>query len=89
VRENALEERLAALVAKRGGVAVKLRPPPAGLPDRLVLLPWGRTVFIELKSESGRVSPAQSMWHARLIRLGYQVVTISSPVELDRLARRW
>ena len=88
MRENALEERLVLLVAKRGGVAVKLRPPPAGLPDRLVLLPGARAVFVELKSELGRVSPAQSMWHARLSRLGYQVATIKNPTELDRLLRR-
>lgn len=56
-----------------GGHVLKLAPTEAGTPDRLVLLPGGRMYLVELKTESGRLSPIQLAWHRRALRLGTRV----------------
>ena len=44
----------------------------AGLPDIEVFLRGGRTVFIELKSKDGKLSPAQEAMLAKLAELGFE-----------------
>ena len=73
-----LESRIEALLVRKikqaGGWALKLvSPGNAGVPDRLVLLPGGRIFFVELKTETGRLSPLQEFVHGRLRRLGMDV----------------
>ena len=46
----------------------------AGVPD-LIIVYRGRVVAIELKSEHGRLSPAQKAMHERLTRAGALVYT--------------
>lgn len=43
------------------------------MPDRLVLGPLGRVIFVELKTETGRLSAVQSAQIAKLRRLGQDV----------------
>lgn len=69
-----LEARLEAHFYNRvrlaGGLAVKLCPNVAGLPDRLVLFPGGRVYFVELKTERGSLRTIQKVLHRRLAELG-------------------
>lgn len=71
--ESLLEERLKTFVRDHcKGVTIKL--PAAwyiGIPDRLVLLPGGRAIFVELKADKGKASPAQLAWIRRLSGLGF------------------
>ncbi|MDI5754298.1 VRR-NUC domain-containing protein, partial [Salmonella enterica subsp. enterica serovar Montevideo] len=47
-RENLIEKHLVAEVKKAGGVAYKfISPGHRSVPDRIVLLPGGRIVFVE------------------------------------------
>lgn len=48
-------------------------PSNDGVPDRLVLLPGGRVIFVELKTDTGRLSTLQEFVHGRLRRLGMDV----------------
>lgn len=66
-------------------MALKLWPAPAGLPDRLMLLPTGGVWFVEFKSPSGRVSPIQRRIFDILGKLGHPVDIIDS-VELFKVA---
>ena len=84
MRERRIEQRLAERVKALGGVAVKMVPTIAGLPDRLVLLPNGVARFVELKSPTGRLRPVQQVWHERLDRLGHPVAVLSSTDQVDR-----
>lgn len=73
-----LESRIEALLVRKikqaGGWALKLvSPGNSGVPDRLVLLPGGRIFFVELKTDTGRLSPLQEFVHGRLRRLGMDV----------------
>ena len=59
-----------------GGRIEKLAPTTKGMPDRLVLLPGGGLILVELKTEKGKLSPAQREWHLRARRLGTKVVVL-------------
>ena len=45
-----MEAKLTQVTKAMKGWAIKLLPSVSGLPDRLVLLPGGRVIFVELKS---------------------------------------
>lgn len=85
VREKRVEQVLSEGVKSRGGWAIKLLPSVSGLPDRMVLLPPGRLVFVELKSPTGTVAPHQTVIHGRLRRLGFEVYVLASTVAV----REW
>ena len=44
-----------------------------GWPDRTVLLPDNRVAWVELKSKSGKLSPHQEYWIAKLADAGHEV----------------
>lgn len=53
-----------------GGACFKWTSPGTdGVPDRIVILPDGRVIFVELKTETGRLSPVQEYQINRLRRL--------------------
>ena len=80
VVEAALVERARAL----GGIAMKFTSPGRnGVPDRIVILPGGRLVFVELKGHGGRLSPGQVREHARLRELGQVVVVVDSVEQVE------
>lgn len=60
--EKALECLLKKQVKKLGGLCWKLvSPGTAGVPDRLVVMPDGRVLFVELKGPAGRLSAIQQV----------------------------
>lgn len=79
MRENRVEKTLRVEIKALGGWAIKLLPSVSGLPDRMVLLPGGRVIFVELKSPTGTVAPHQTVIHGRLRHLGFEVLVLSSP----------
>ena len=50
----------------------------SGDPDLRLSLPGGRTVFLEVKSDKGRVSEAQMYVHNKLRALGFGVYVVRS-----------
>lgn len=77
MKESTIEAQLVKLVNHSGGRAYKwVSPGNAGVPDRIVITPEGRVIFVELKTEVGRLSPVQIMQHARLHALGVEVRTL-------------
>lgn len=87
-REKPVEALLGRLVKDHRGMAVKLVPSVSGLPDRLVLLPGGRLVFVETKSPTGTVRPHQTVVHEKLRRLGFTVVVLSSQEQVRQWAKQ-
>ncbi len=53
-----------------------------GFPDRMVLAPFGRVAFVELKRHGTDLEPAQRIWRKRLQALGHIVVTLRTPEEV-------
>lgn len=68
MKESTIEARLVREVRKRGGLCYKfVSPGNPGVPDRIAILPGGRTVYIELKTEIGRLAKVQQ-WQLEEIR---------------------
>lgn len=84
MREEYIEGRFREGVKRRGGIAIKLQPTIAGLPDRMVLLPGGRIRFVELKRPDGTVSAIQKVMHSKLHGLGFPVSVLWSIEDVNR-----
>ena len=60
MKEAAIEARLVKMVRSRGGLCYKfVSPSNPGVPDRIVITPGGRTIYVELKTEIGRLANIQ------------------------------
>ncbi|WP_106494147.1 VRR-NUC domain-containing protein, partial [Escherichia coli] len=53
-------------------------PGRRSIPDRIVLLPGGRIIFVECKSPGKPPRPDQLREHGRLRALGFTVVVLDS-----------
>lgn len=74
MREAEIEKRLKNGIRQIGGRCYKfVSPGNDGVPDRIVVLPGGKIVFIELKAETGRLSPLQRIQITRLRGLNADV----------------
>lgn len=79
MRESTIEKALVERVKALGGMCEKFTSPSRrGVPDRLVTLPGGRIVFVELKATGGKLSALQQRDHARRRALGCSVFVIDS-----------
>ena len=60
MNEKIVERRLVEEIKKLNGMCLKfVSPGNSGVPDRLIILPDGRIVFAELKTDAGRLSKIQ------------------------------
>lgn len=58
--ESEIERKLGREIKKLGGLYYKfVSPNLPGVPDRIVIMPGGRVIFVELKTEIGRLSNIQ------------------------------
>lgn len=72
--EREIEKKLVNGVRKLGGRAYKfVSPGNDGVPDRIVVLPGISPVFVELKTETGRLSSLQNVQIKKLKDLGQDV----------------
>jgi len=79
IRENLIERYLVKRVRELGGMAVKqIWQGRRGAPDRLVILPGGRMVFVECKAPGQKAKDHQLREHERLRKLGVMVVVVDS-----------
>jgi len=84
--EKTIEQRLVQKVRDAGGMAMKwVSPAFAGVPDRIVFLPKGRIIFVELKAPGKKPTPLQERVHQMLSGLGADVRVISSNDGVDAL----
>lgn len=83
--EKEIEAKLVKVVKDAGGLCLKwVCPGWAGVPDRIVLLPMGRVVFVETKRpKGGRISSRQLWWSTKLCRLGFRHYFIWSHADVD------
>lgn len=76
--ERDIEKKLREKVEQHGGRCLKwVCPGWQGVPDRIVLLPGGRIMFVETKRpKGGSLSEMQKWWHKTLRWLGFDVWVI-------------
>lgn len=84
--EKQIEERLVERVKAAGGFCPKWTSPNlAGVPDRIVILPGGRVVFVELKAPGCRPTPLQQRIHRMLEERGCDVRVLASVEAVDEM----
>ena len=85
--ERDIERALVGMVKSHGGMAMKwVCPGWAGVPDRIVLLPGGKIIFVELKRpKGGEVRKLQEWWHTKLRSLGFTVWGICNRNDINAL----
>ena len=77
--EKYLERKLNEAVKRLGGESIKLEARlRAGLPDRMLLLPNGLIIFVELKTKGKKPTRIQTLTHERFRELGFWVVVIDN-----------
>lgn len=77
MRESSIESKLVRMVRERGGLCFKfVSPGNPGVPDRIVITPAGRTVYVELKTEVGRLAAIQKWQHEELRKRSADVRTL-------------
>lgn len=84
--EKTLEARLVREIEARGGMALKYTSQfHRGFPDRIILLPGGKTIFVELKSTGQKPTKLQMHAIRKLIKMGHWVEIIDRTGPLDSL----
>lgn len=74
MRESEIEKILVSEVKKLGGKAYKwVSPGNDGVPDRIVIFPGRVPIFVELKTDVGKLSSLQEVQCKRLLDLGQRV----------------
>lgn len=82
--EQAVEKYLCKRIKEHDGYCVKLVPASlVGVPDRLVILQDGRNIYVELKTEEGKLSQIQIAVHMRLRKMHQQVYVLWSFEDVD------
>jgi len=86
-REASIETRLRDGVKALGGYCIKLSPIGlVGIPDRLLLLPGGRVVFVECKKpRRAVVAKLQAWWRDEIKRLGFRHEFVFTKQDVDKL----
>ena len=83
--EKDIEKVLVTEIRKLGGRAYKwVSPGNDGVPDRIVILPGMRPVFVELKAEKGRLSTLQKVQIRRLLDMGQDVRVLRGIREVEQ-----
>ena len=86
--EKKIEEYLRDVVKASGGRAYKFTSPGNdGVPDRLVLLPGGKAVFVELKAPGKKPTVLQELQISRIRQLGFDVRVIDSKEGAEALLK--
>ncbi|EOB3108288.1 VRR-NUC domain-containing protein [Yersinia enterocolitica] len=79
IREDSIEDNLVKEVKKAGGIAYKfISPGRRSVPDRLVLLPGGKVIFVECKAPGEKPTAAQIREHEKIRVLGFIVRVLDS-----------
>ncbi len=87
--EKDIEAQLRKAVEAAGGWCLKwICPGWAGVPDRIILLPGGRIVFVETKRpKGGRLGALQVWWAKELAELGFQYMQVWDETDVELFKR--
>lgn len=86
--ERDVEAYLVARAKALGGEVRKVRwVGRNGAPDRLVMLPRGPAIWVEVKAPGEKAKPHQAREHARMRCLGQRVEVVDSFDQVDEVLR--
>lgn len=88
MKESSIESYLARKVREHGGLCFKfVSPGNPGVPDRIVITPSGRIIFIELKTEVGRLAKIQKWQRSEMEKRGADVRVLYGMGEVKEFLR--
>jgi hypothetical protein len=84
--ERDVERHLVKRVKEAGGMAPKwVSPGHSGVPDRIVFLPGGRIIFVEVKAPGKKLGPLQVHVKGQLESLGVDFRVVDSKESVNAL----
>lgn len=84
--EKYIERYLCSTVTAKGGICLKYsNPNMTGFPDRIVLLPGGKTLWVELKSKGRKPSIVQKIRFRQMEEIGHHVYVCDSIEQVDEV----
>ena len=84
--EKTIEKYLVKRVKEAGGMAAKwVSPGMSGVPDRIVFLPGGRIIFVEVKAPGKKLRPLQVHVRGQLEALGVDFRVVDSKESVNAL----
>ncbi|MBU5594900.1 VRR-NUC domain-containing protein [Amphibacillus sp. MSJ-3] len=83
MKEQKIEKYLKDKIEHLGGHALKFNSGVRGVPDRIVLLPGGKVIFVELKAPGKKPRPLQEKRLRDLNELGFHAIVIDSKSKVD------
>lgn len=89
-RESQIEDHLRRQVKALGGLCEKfVSPNRRSVPDRLVTLPGGWVVFVEVKRPGTKPTELQQRDHERRRAMGCDVRVVDTKDAVDQLIEEW
>lgn len=87
--EKDIEKALGRMVGRHGGMCLKwVCTGWAGVPDRIILLPGGQIIFVELKRDPSASGSSMQIWWARKLRdLGFIHFWVKSHEDVKALEK--
>lgn len=98
--EGKIQRECLVVISKHGGIPLRLQSglfytangTPVqiginGLPDSLALLPNGRAVFMEFKTEKGQLRDDQKRFIEELKKLGFEAYVVRSKEEAEKICK--
>ena len=74
MKESQIERYMVHKVKEHGGLCFKfVSPGNPGVPDRIVITPDGRSIYVELKTEIGRLANVQKWQRSEMEKRGADV----------------
>ena len=86
MNEKLIEKKLREGVKKLGGIALKFSSQSyTGMPDRIILMPGGKTRFAELKTTGKKATAIQERNLEMLSGMGFEACVVDDQESLDLL----
>ena len=86
--EKSIEAYLVRTVREHGGLCLKFSShTETGYPDRLLLMPGGRTAWVEVKSRGKKPRRIQEIRMGGLRALGFEVYVVDSREKVEEIMR--
>lgn len=86
MKESQIERRLVEGVKRLGGMCLKfVSPGTLGVPDRIIITANGRIIFVELKTETGRLAKIQRYTIGEMQKRGADVRVVKGIDEVKEL----
>jgi len=90
MRESNIEKYLTDRMKCIGGKSYKwVSPGNNGVPDRIIIFPSGKIIFVELKAPGKVPTAYQKLVHRELKKINCEVLVIDSLKNVDDLIKKW